>query len=135
MESLSISILNKKCKNIINNTIFKLANGDIETCKNYFKNLFTKNDIVNKNINLAGDFSLNVLGFEDNKNAQNFINPVFRRSKPTQVTVKTATVINRITINVMIDTDFNTEIFNSCIFDIFAFMLTFQIVEKKVCNK
>ena len=113
MESLSISILNKKCKNIINNTIFKLANGDIETCKNYFKNLFTKNDIVNKNINLAGDFSLNVLGFEDDKNAQNFINPVFRRSTPTQVTVKTAIVIKHITINVMIDTDFNTEIFNS----------------------
>ena len=37
-ESLSIEILNKKCKNVILNTIYRPPNGDIETCENYFKN-------------------------------------------------------------------------------------------------
>ena len=35
VESLSIEILNKKCKNITLNTIYRPPNGDIETCENY----------------------------------------------------------------------------------------------------
>ena len=33
VESLSIEILNKKCKNIILNRIYRPPNGDIETCE------------------------------------------------------------------------------------------------------
>ena len=76
IESLSIEILNKKCKNIILDTICRSPNGDIETRENYFKNLFAKNDTVNKHILLAGDFNLNVLDFKNNRKVQNFINLV-----------------------------------------------------------
>ena len=48
VESRSIEISNKKCKNIILNTIYRPLNGDIETCENYFRNLLAKNDTVNK---------------------------------------------------------------------------------------
>ena len=77
VESRSIEFLNKKCKNIILNTIYKPPNGDIETWENYFKNLYAKNAIVNKHIFLAGDFNLNALDFENNKKVQNFINLMF----------------------------------------------------------
>ena len=102
MKSLSIEILNKKCKNIILNTICRPPNGDIETCENYFKNLFAKNDTVNKHIVLAGDFNLNVLDFENNKKVENFINLMFRYgmiptiNKPTRITANTATAIDHI---------------------------------------
>ena len=76
IESLSIEILNKKCKNIILDTICRSPNGDIETRENYFKNLFAKDDTVNKHILLAGDFNLNVLDFKNNRKVQNFINLV-----------------------------------------------------------
>ena len=77
VESFSIEIINKKC-NIILNTICRPLNGDKETCENYFKNLFAENDTVNKDIVLAGEFNLNVLNFEANKKAENFINLMFR---------------------------------------------------------
>ena len=78
VESLSIEVLNKKCKNIILNTIYRPLNGDIVTCENYFKNLFAKSDTVNKHIVLESDFNLNVLDFENNKKVKNFINLMFR---------------------------------------------------------
>ena len=54
-ESLSIETLNETCKNKIVNTIYRSPNGDIETWKKYFKNLFAKNDTVNKHIVLGSD--------------------------------------------------------------------------------
>ena len=70
VEYLRIEILNKKCKNIIVNTIYRPPNEDVETCENCFKNLFAKNDTVNMHIALAGDFDLNVLDFENNKKVE-----------------------------------------------------------------
>ena len=78
VESLSTEILNEKCKNIILNTIYRPRNGDIEICENYLKNLFARNDTVNKHIVLVGDFNLNLLDFENKKKVQNFINLMFR---------------------------------------------------------
>ena len=63
---------------MILNTIYKPLNGDIETCENYFKNLFAKNGTVNKHLVLAGNFNLNVLDFENSDFLQNFINLIFR---------------------------------------------------------
>ena len=141
VESLSIEILNEKCKNIILNTIYRPRNGDIEICENYLKNLFAKNDTVNKHIVLVGDFNLNLLDFENKKKVQNFINLMFRYgmiptiNKPKRVTANTATAIDHIITNIIIDTDIKTGILKSCILDHFAIMLVFQIVEKKMCNK
>ena len=116
VESLIIEILNKKCKNVILNTVYRPFNGDIETCENYFKNLFAKNDTVNKHIVLAGDFNVNVLDFENNKKVENFINLMFHYgmiptiNKLKRVTANTATAMDHIITNVIIDTDFKTEI-------------------------
>ena len=123
VKSLGIEILNKKCKNIIHNRIYRPQNGDIETCEIYFKNLF------------AGDFNLNVLDFE------NFTYLMFRYgmiptiNKPMQITTNTVTPIDYIIPNVIIDTDFKAKILKSCILDHFAIMLAFPIGEKKMCKK
>ena len=52
-------------------------------------------------------------------------------NKSTRVTANTATAIDHIITNVIIDTDFKTGILKSCISDHFAIMATFQIGEKK----
>ena len=141
VESLSIEILNKKRKNIVFNTTYRPLNKGTEICENYFKNLFAKNDTVNKHIVLVGDFNLNVLYFENNKKVEHFINLMFRCgmipsiNKPTRVTANTAATIGHIITNVIIDTDFKTGILKSCISDHFAIKLAFQIAEKKMCNK
>ena len=69
---------------------------------------------MNKHIVLTGDFNLNVLNFENNKKVENFINLMFRYgiptiNKPTRVTANTATGIDHIITNVIIDTDLGLE--------------------------
>ena len=96
---------------------------------------------MNKQIVLAGDFNLNVQDFENNKKVENFINLMFRYgmiptiNKPTRVAASTATSINHIKTNIIIDTDFKTRISKNCISDHFVVMQAFPTGEKKMCNK
>ena len=53
-------------------------NGDMKQCETYFENVFSKNGKNLKNIVLAGDFNINFLDFETNKNVQDFLNLMFR---------------------------------------------------------
>ena len=52
-------------------------------------------------------------------------------NKSTRVRTNTASAIDHTTSKVIIDTDFKTGIFKSCISDHFAIMLNIQ----KMCNK
>ena len=78
IESLSIEIKNNEYKNIIFNVVYWPPDGDIDVCENYFKNIFFKDNVIRKNILLAGDFNINLLYFEENKKVQNFINLIFQ---------------------------------------------------------
>ena len=49
----------------------------IEISKNYFQSILSNNSIKNKSVILAGDFIINVLGLEENKKVQKFINSFF----------------------------------------------------------
>ena len=55
--------------------------------------------------------------------------------KPTRIATNTATAIDHVITNVIIDTDFKTRILKICILDHFAIMLAFQIGQEKMCNK
>ena len=61
---------------------------------------------MNKHIVSAGDFNLNVPGFENKKKVQNFIKLFFRYgmipniNKPTPVSTKAPTAIDHIITNV-----------------------------------
>ena len=95
IESLSIELSNNDVKNIIFNIVYRPANGDLEVCENYIQSILSNNSIRNKIVILAGDFNINVLDFEQNKKAQNFVNSMLQFglvptiNKPTRVTNKT----------------------------------------------
>ena len=55
-------------KNINLNTIYRPPNCDMKQCETHSKDVFSKNG--QKNIVLAGDFHINFLDFEANKNVQ-----------------------------------------------------------------
>ena len=73
IESLSIEITNNESKNIIFNVVYRPPDGDIDVCENYFKNIFFKDNVIRKNILLAGDFNINLFYFEENKKVQNLL--------------------------------------------------------------
>ena len=56
-------------------------------------------------------------------------------NKPRRVTANTATAIDHIVTNVIIDPEPESGILKSCIPNHFANMADFQIDEKKMCNK
>ena len=65
---------------------------------------------------LAGDFNINLLDFETNKKVQSFVNLMFEFSmiptinKPTRVTKHTATAIDNIITNCIINSNFKSVI-------------------------
>ena len=77
----------------------------MKQCETYFKDVFSKNGKNLKNIVLAGDFNINFLDFETNKNVQDFLNLMFPykmiplTSKSTRVTRHSANAIDHIITN------------------------------------
>ena len=77
IESFSIEVSNNDVKNIIFNIVHRPPDGDLQVCENYFQSILLNNLIRNKSVTLSGDFNINVLGFEQNKKVQNFVNLMF----------------------------------------------------------
>ena len=113
IQGLSIEISSTKSKNIFLNTICRPPNGDRKQCETHFKDLYSKNGKNLKNIVLAGDFNINFLDFETNKNVQE--DPMFGynmiplTNKPTRVTRHSANAID-ITNSVTGHSDFKSAI-------------------------
>ena len=116
IESFSIEILNCQTRNIIFNVIYRPPNGNLSVCETFFKKILSDSTTVNKTFFVAGDFNINLLDFETNKKVQIFVNLMFDFSlipaikKPTRVTKHTATAIDNIITNRIINSDFKSAI-------------------------
>ena len=125
IESLCLEITNEKSKNIILNLTYRPRNGDVKEFEKHLNKILSINDILKKEVIVAGDFNMNLLDFEQNKKVQNFLNIMFGHSmmpvinKPTRVTKNTATAIDNIFINSVTTTKFKTGIIKSDISDHF----------------
>ena len=124
IESLTIEI-NKKKRNTLINALYRAPNGQIEPFENFLNNIFSKIKKSNKLFHIAGDFNLNLLDQDTNREVQRFLNIVYRNGmiptikKPGRVTRKTTTAIDHILTNSFTYTVFKTAIFKSDISDHF----------------
>ena len=102
--------------------------------ENNFKNILPKREIANKELVLVGDFNINVLDFNESKMVQNFVNLMFRHgliptiNKPTRVTRNTATAIDHIIINSVINAEFKTGTIKTDISNHFPIFFIFKCV-------
>ena len=108
----------------------------MKQCETYFKDVFSKNGKNLKNIVLAGDFNINFLDFETNKNVQDFLNLMFRynmiplTNKPTRVTRHSANVIDHITTNCVTGhNDFKSAIIKTNLSDHFPVVFAIKTNE------
>ena len=136
IQSLSIEISSTESKNIIINTIYKSSNGDMKQCETQFQYLFSKNGKNRKNIVLAGDFNINFLDFETNRNVQDFLNLIFRynmiplTNKPTRVTKHSTNAIDHIITNSVIGhDDFKSAIIKADLSDHFPIVFAIKTNE------
>ena len=94
---------------------------------------FSENSNANKTLFLAGDFNINVLDYENNKNVQNFVNLMFEFSmiptinKPTRVTSYTPTAIDNIITNSILDKDFKSAIIKTDLSDHFPVIFVIKL--------
>ena len=126
IESLSIEIVNNHTKNIIINVVYRSPDGDLRISETFFRKILSENTNANKTLFLAGDFKINVLDYENNKKVQNFVNLMIPAiNKPTRVTSYTATAIDNIITNSILDKDFKSAIIKTNLSD--HFPVTFVI--------
>ena len=140
IHSFSIEISSTKTKIIILNTIYRPPNGDMKQCGTHFKDLFSKNGKNLKNIVLAGDFNINFLDFETNKNVQEFLNLMFRYNMipltkiQARVTKHSANAIDHIITNIVIGhNDFKSAIIKTDLPD--HFPIVFAIKTNKATQR
>ena len=116
------------------NLAYGPPNGDPNKLENHFKNILSKQEINNKELVFVGDFNINVLDFNERKMVQNFVNLIFRHgliptiNKPTRVIRNTATVIDHIITNSVINAKFKTGIIKTDISDHFPILFIFKCV-------
>ena len=123
----------RNCKSILA-FIYRPPNGDMKQCETHFKDLFSKNSKNLKNIVLAGDFNINFLDFETNKNVQDFLNLMLRcnmiplTNKPTRVTKHSAKGIDHIITNsVTGHNDFKSAMIKTDLSDHFPIVFAIKI--------
>ena len=104
---------------------YRPPNGDVKEFEKHLNKILSTNDILEKEIIIAGDFNMNLLDFKQNKKLQSFLNIMFGHSmvpvinKPTRVTKNTATAIDHIFINSVTTVKIKTGIIKSDISDHF----------------
>ena len=106
----------------------------MKQCETHFKDIFSKNGKNLKNIVLAGDFNINVLDFETNKNVQGFLNVMFGydiirlTNKPLRITRHTTNDIDHIITNsVTGHNDFKSAVTKTDLSDHFLIVFAIKI--------
>ena len=78
VESTFIEILNKKQKNMIIGCVYKHPkHGVSDFTNNYITPLLDKLSNENKDIMIMGDFNINLITYNDDKNTGNFLDTMF----------------------------------------------------------
>ena len=81
VEPTFIEILNKKQKNMIIGCVYKHPKHEVsDFTNNYITPLLDKLSNENKDIMIMGNFNINLISYNDDKNAGNFRNTIFSQS-------------------------------------------------------
>ena len=106
VESIFIKVLNKKQKNIIIGCVYKHPKHEVSGfTNNFITPLLDKLSNENKDIMIMGDFNINLINYNDDKNTGNFLDTMFSQSflpyitTPTRITRNTKTLIDNIYYN------------------------------------
>ena len=98
VESTFIEILNKKQKNMTIGCVYKHSKHEVsDFTNNFITPLLDKLSNENKDIMIMGDFNINLITYNDDKNTGNFLDTMFSQSflpyitTPTRITRNTKT--------------------------------------------
>ena len=124
IEALCVEIINKKSKNILINTQYRLPAGNFNEFEAYLNTFLAKSKTTDKTCFLVGDLNLNLIDYQSNAKVRDFVNLIFQYlvpivNKPTRVTENNATLIDYIITNSFMDQENLTGILKTDISDHF----------------
>ena len=129
LECACIEIIRKNAKNIIVSCIYRPPRGDSHKFLEEIKTLICKNQ--EKPLFLVGDLNINSSDYSINTNVRDFFNLIFQNgtflliNRPTRVTKSSATIIDHVLTNTIIDSGVQSGIIETDISDHFTvFALT-----------
>ena len=117
------------------NVVYRPPNGDIKISEQFCKDLFFKNSKNLKNMVLEDDFNINALDSEQNKKVQSFFNLMYRCNmiptinKPTRVGKNSATAIDHIIANCIVDCESKTAILKTDVANHFPIIMALRTDE------
>ena len=88
---------------------YQPPNGDTTLFEKHTKSILSKNNATKIEVILTGDFTINLLDFDKNQRVQSFVTLIFRfgmipmANKPARVTRHTATAIDHVFTNTIMD--------------------------------
>ena len=133
IECACIEIIRKNAKNTIVSCIYRPPRGDSHKFLEEIKTLICKNQ--EKPLFLVGDLNINSLDYSINTNVRDFFNLIFQNgifpliNRPTRVTKSSATIIDHVLTNTIIDSEVQSGIIKTDISDHFAVWYN-QILKK-----
>ena len=137
IESTFIKILNKKQINLIIGCVYKNPKHEVKDFTNtHMTPLLDKLSNENKDIRIMGDFNVNLINCNDDKNISNFLDTMLSHSflpfitTPTRITRNTKTLIDNIFYNKPVD-DIMSGSLSSIISD---HLIQFLIEPSKFCS-
>ena len=102
IEALCIETINKKSKNILINTQYRQPAGNLNEFEAYLNTFLPKSKTTEKACFLVGDVNLNIIDYQSNAKARDFLNLIFQHilvpivNKPTSVTKNNTALIDYI---------------------------------------
>ena len=124
LECACIKIVRKNANNIVVFCIYRPPRGDSRKCLEEIKALICKNQ--KEPLFLVGDLNINSLDYSINTNVRDFFNLIFQNgiflliNRPTRVTKSSATEIDHVLTNTIIDSEVQSGIIKTDISDHFA---------------
>ena len=118
IECTCIEIIRKNAKNIIVSCIYRPPRGDSHKFLNEIKTVICKNH--GKPLFLVGDLNINSLDYSINTNILDFFSVFPLVNRPTRVTKSSATIIDHVLTNTIIDSKVQSGITKTDISNHFA---------------
>ena len=137
IETCSVEIINSKSRNFVVTGVYRPPKGDIKVFKNYCKDFLKKKSGSSKTVFMVGDLNINSFDYDNNALVKNFFNLIFQSGflpliqRATRVTRTTATAIDHIITDAILESTMHSGIIKANISDHFPI---FAILENS-CNK
>ena len=115
------------------NLSYRPPQGDTTLFKKHLQDLLLRHDVSKKAVLTTGDFNINLLDFQNSRKVQTFVNLMFHygmvpvNNKSTRVTRYTATEIDHMFTNSIINTEIKSDIVKADISDHFPTLFVAKV--------